>query len=119
MAIACPYCSHRIKLRPAHPGQYRPRCPRCAQPFLARVPEEPGAQVEVEAITADTLAAGSREGASAPLPALSVASASTPLPAALGGEEGPPSEGLARNLGRGDVRPLLDMPELSEPGGES
>ena len=29
-------------------------------------------------------------------------------------EEGPPSEGLARNVGRGDVRPLLDMPELSE-----
>jgi len=32
-------------------------------------------------------------------------------------EEGPPSEGLARNVGRGDVRPLLDMPELSEAGG--
>jgi hypothetical protein len=32
-------------------------------------------------------------------------------------EEGPPSEGLARIVGRGDVRPLLDMPELSEAGG--
>ena len=29
--------------------------------------------------------------------------------------EGPPSELLAKNLGRGDVRPLLDMPVLSEP----
>lgn len=27
--------------------------------------------------------------------------------------EGPPSEGLARSVGRGDVTPLLDMPELS------
>ena len=26
-------------------------------------------------------------------------------------------KGLARNVGRGDVRPLLDMPELSEAGG--
>lgn len=32
-------------------------------------------------------------------------------------EEGAPSEALARNVGRGDVRPLLDMPELSEAGG--
>lgn len=31
--------------------------------------------------------------------------------------EGPPSELLAKNLGRGDVRPLLDMPELSDPEG--
>lgn len=31
--------------------------------------------------------------------------------------EGPPCEGLARNVGRGDVAPLLDMPELSEPAG--
>ena len=30
--------------------------------------------------------------------------------------EGPPSEGLARSVGRGDVTPLLDMPELSESG---
>src|SRR5262249_35194240 len=29
--------------------------------------------------------------------------------------EGPPSELLAKNLGRGDIRPLLDMPELSDP----
>jgi hypothetical protein len=34
-------------------------------------------------------------------------------------EEGKPSEGLARNVGRGDVCPLLDMPELSEAGGRA
>ena len=32
--------------------------------------------------------------------------------------EGPSAGAHARNVGRGDVRPLLDMPELSETGGE-
>jgi serine/threonine protein kinase len=88
VAIACPYCSHRIKLKPANAGRYRLRCPNCALPLLARVPEEPGAEVVVRAPSDDTLAT-SRKESKAPLPALSAVSASTGLPAALGGGPGP------------------------------
>lgn len=43
MAIACPYCAHRLTLKASRPGRYRPKCPSCAQPFLLWVPEEGGA----------------------------------------------------------------------------
>ncbi len=89
MAIACPYCTHRIKLKPAKAGRYRPRCPRCALPFLVRVPEETEAEVEVRALSSATLAAISRKGTRASLHALSAVSASAPHHTMLSGDSEP------------------------------
>lgn len=73
MAIACPYCSHRITLKPAKAGHYRPKCPNCAQPFLVCVPEEAGAALKVRPLPNDTPVKNSN-GAT---PALSVATTPT------------------------------------------
>jgi serine/threonine protein kinase len=54
VAIACPYCSHRLNFKTARPGRYRPKCPNCAQPFLLWVPEEPGAVCKVRPLPTDT-----------------------------------------------------------------
>jgi hypothetical protein len=55
VAIACPYCTHRLQLKTSKPGRYRPKCPSCAQPFLLWVPEEAGAVCRVKVIPSDTL----------------------------------------------------------------
>src|ERR1700742_1302987 len=54
VAIACPYCAHRINLKATKPGRYRPKCPNCAQPFLLWVPEAPGAACRVQVLPSDT-----------------------------------------------------------------
>lgn len=54
MAIACPYCEHRIPLRSPRPGRYRHRCPVCERPFTVFVPVEAGAACHVRAILSDT-----------------------------------------------------------------
>ncbi len=66
MAIACPYCKHRLNLKPARPGRYRPKCPNCAQPFLVWVPEEGGAEYKVRALPNDTQARDPRSAGSGP-----------------------------------------------------
>ncbi|MBN9118273.1 MAG: serine/threonine protein kinase [Planctomycetes bacterium] len=69
MAIACPYCAHRLNPKTARPGRYRPKCPNCAQPFLLTVPEEVGAAWRVEVLPAEPLRAPTtpvRERAVAP-----------------------------------------------------
>src|SRR6185312_4001605 len=38
--IACPYCKHRINLKAAKPGRYRPRCPKCERPFALEIPKD-------------------------------------------------------------------------------
>ncbi len=55
MAIACPYCAHRLNLKASKPGRYRPKCPNCAQPFLLWVPEE-GGEFKVRVLPNDTRA---------------------------------------------------------------
>ena len=57
MAIACPYCAHRLHLKAVKPGRYRPKCPNCAQPFLLSVPEEAGAAYRVEVLPTEPLRA--------------------------------------------------------------
>ena len=77
MAIACPYCSHRISLKAARPGRFRPKCPNCAQPFLLWVPDEAGAACKVQVLPADTLVRDPRRGAPAAVAA---------VPATVGGK---------------------------------
>ena len=60
MAIACPYCAHRLNLKPAKPGRYRPKCPNCAQPFLLWVPDAAGAACRVQVLPNDTRASDPR-----------------------------------------------------------
>ncbi|QJX00148.1 hypothetical protein FTUN_7772 [Frigoriglobus tundricola] len=60
MAIACPYCSHRINLKATKPGRYRPKCPNCAQPFLLWVSDTAGAAPRVQVLPNDTRVAGPR-----------------------------------------------------------
>ncbi len=80
MAIACPYCAHRINLKAAKPGRYRPKCPNCAQPFLLWVPEEAGAACKVQVLPSDTRPRDTR-------------SATRPSGAALApGESSPPAQ---------------------------
>ncbi len=54
MAIACPYCTHRLNPKASRPGRYRPKCPNCAQPFLLWVPEQDGAACKVQVLPNDT-----------------------------------------------------------------
>jgi tRNA A-37 threonylcarbamoyl transferase component Bud32 len=56
VAIACPYCDHRINLKTPKPGRYRPQCPRCARLFTLVLPEQPGSDCLVRAIAAETRA---------------------------------------------------------------
>ncbi|MBM3980559.1 MAG: hypothetical protein FJ304_09775 [Planctomycetes bacterium] len=56
MAIACPYCSHRLNLKAGKPGRYRPKCPNCAQPFVLWV--EADGTVKARALPSDTRAGG-------------------------------------------------------------
>lgn len=39
VGVACPHCGHRLILRSAKPGRYRPKCPGCARAFLLTVPQ--------------------------------------------------------------------------------
>ena len=50
MAIACPYCAHKLNLKSAKPGRYRPNCPACAKPFLVWVPGEAGSACQVRGL---------------------------------------------------------------------
>ncbi|MBA4190260.1 MAG: hypothetical protein C0467_19925, partial [Planctomycetaceae bacterium] len=56
MVIVCPYCSHRLNLKAAKPGRFRPKCPGCDKPFLLIVPEDPAAPPEAREILTDTIA---------------------------------------------------------------
>jgi hypothetical protein len=43
MHITCPYCSHRMRVKGAHPGRFRPQCDRCGDHFLLTIPPDPDA----------------------------------------------------------------------------
>lgn len=55
MAIACPHCRHRLRLKSTRPGSFRPRCPGCGEPFLLIVPAGDGGQVQVRRLAGDTV----------------------------------------------------------------
>ena len=40
MSIACPKCSHELRLGAAKPGSYTLKCPHCAAPLKLSVPED-------------------------------------------------------------------------------
>lgn len=48
MSLACPNCNHRLNLKSAKPGQYRPRCPKCQKLFALTIQD--GAEFQVAAI---------------------------------------------------------------------
>jgi hypothetical protein len=48
MAFCCPHCDHRLNLKSAKPGRYRPRCPRCEKLFALTI--EGGEEYRVEAL---------------------------------------------------------------------
>ena len=56
VAIACPNCDHRLQLKAAKPGRYRPRCPACHEAFALSVPAQSGAAFEVLALPSGSLA---------------------------------------------------------------
>jgi hypothetical protein len=47
VAIVCPYCGRRIKLKDAKPGRYTPRCGKCGWQFVLTVPADPHDTVAV------------------------------------------------------------------------
>ncbi|HEX5102162.1 MAG TPA: hypothetical protein VFV87_00015 [Pirellulaceae bacterium] len=49
MAIHCPYCRHKMALKDAKPGKYKPKCAKCGTRFLLTVPAD-GAEPVSEAI---------------------------------------------------------------------
>ncbi|HXD86767.1 MAG TPA: serine/threonine-protein kinase [Urbifossiella sp.] len=61
MPIACPYCKHRINLKAAKPGRYRPRCPKCERPFALEIPKD-GVAYRAE-VLADDATFANRESA--------------------------------------------------------
>jgi eukaryotic-like serine/threonine-protein kinase len=54
LAIACPYCAHRLTVRAGAPGRYRPKCPNCAQPFHVQFSTDPNAPPVVKPLAAKT-----------------------------------------------------------------
>lgn len=43
MHIHCPYCRHRMRVKGARPGSFRPLCERCGDQFLLTIPPDPEA----------------------------------------------------------------------------
>ncbi|MCS6864542.1 MAG: protein kinase [Gemmataceae bacterium] len=54
MAIVCPYCHHRLSIKSQRLGQYRPKCPHCAQPFLLIISDDPAQRYQVRVLLSDT-----------------------------------------------------------------
>jgi len=54
MGISCPYCGHGMKIKNARPGEYKPKCGKCAARFSLTVPAEAGADIEVKRLARDS-----------------------------------------------------------------
>jgi serine/threonine protein kinase len=57
VAIECPYCDHRVNLKAAKPGRFRPNCPKCGKAFFLLIPEHAGAAIQVRGMPSDTMVA--------------------------------------------------------------
>jgi len=44
MVIVCPHCGHRLKLRDAKPGNYKPTCSKCQNRFELKIPADSNAE---------------------------------------------------------------------------
>ena len=80
--ITCPSCNHRINLKSPKPGRYRPKCPKCDQPFLLQVPANPSEPCRVSVLTNDTFVMD--EPAKKPVVLRPPVTADTPVPLAAG-----------------------------------
>jgi len=118
VAIPCPYCTHRIHLKVAKPGRYRPKCPNCAQPFLVWVPEEAGAAYKVRPLPNDTPVRDHRNGTQKSAAALAVVEENTPIPDAgiNGGER--KSSGESHVFGFAQTNPDPEKVSHASPGPE-
>jgi len=63
VAIECPYCDHRINLKAAKAGRFRPSCPKCGKPFIIFIPSQAGAAIQVRSVPTDTIASPVGAGA--------------------------------------------------------
>jgi len=61
VVIACPNCAHRLNLKAAKPGRFRPKCPGCDRPFLLIVPDN-GDEPEARALLDETMVVPSNSG---------------------------------------------------------
>ncbi len=105
MAIDCPYCTHRINLKAARPGRYRPKCPNCAQPFLLWVPEDAGGEYRVRPLPDDTRPRAAQAVRANPASPVAVApAASEPVAAA----RGPSFPGASHVFGYARTNPDVD-----------
>lgn len=43
LRVHCPYCHHRMRVKGAHAGRFRPTCDRCQKRFLMILPPDPEA----------------------------------------------------------------------------
>ena len=41
MAVVCPYCRHRMRVKAARAGRFRPICDRCRRRFLLVLSDDP------------------------------------------------------------------------------
>ena len=106
MAIACPYCRHRLSLKTAKPGKYTPKCPKCAGWFQVVVSDDPARAVLVSALENPQATMGPDAGAPAEPSATAVGLTASPLPVPKSGQEAGPKEVLA-TLGGYQVLKLL------------
>lgn len=106
MAIDCPYCDHRINLKAAKPGRFRPTCPKCSKAFILRIPEQAGAVIEVRPIPADTKVAPIGAGSPA---SRALVFDQTPLP-------GGPSSSVALAEDSSENEQAIELAKTS-PGG--
>ncbi|HUO06897.1 MAG TPA: hypothetical protein VM008_01070 [Phycisphaerae bacterium] len=65
MYVDCPYCRHRMRVKGARPGRFRPQCERCADHFLLTIPPDldaPPMVMPIEAMRRSRQKEGSRAG---------------------------------------------------------
>jgi hypothetical protein len=65
MTVQCPYCRHRMRVKGARPGRFRPQCERCGDHFILVIapdPEAPPMVMPIEAMRKHREKEGSRAG---------------------------------------------------------
>lgn len=80
VVIVCPYCTHRLNLKAAKSGRFRPNCPGCAKPFVLIVPENPAEAAEARPLPVDTVANAAPDAAHKPVSAAQIEVTAVSLP---------------------------------------
>jgi hypothetical protein len=47
LAVTCPYCGHRMRVKGSHAGRFLPACDRCGDTFMLIIPADPDAPMLV------------------------------------------------------------------------